>query len=158
MEVSQSPLWVTMVSWVITGIGWVVMIVAAIIPGIISRNKQKAMELDIEELKREKAATIDRARFYDERSNLVENLEKYERAFKFGNAGFSTLSGFEQLLTRINSYAIRLNFPDSDRKTISESLNRVEEAIDSQTILELHLRPADVEKIKNIIEKGENLL
>lgn len=142
-------------SIIVTVIGWIVTLVAAIIPGINSRKRIKVLELDFAELNKIKAESADRIQFHTQKPKIINDLKKYEKAIELGTRGNMTLAGIERLLVQVDSYANRLSFSERDRKEISDLLNRISKALADNTIEKLNLRPADIEKIKVIIEKGE---
>lgn len=141
----------------ITIIGWTVTLAAAIIPAFITRNKQKRLELDISELKKVRANSIDKFQFLEERPHLIKKLEQYEAAFDRGVNGTSTLSGLSRLLIRIDSYANRLGFSKNEKSIISSYSKKISDILESNGNGSTDLSSTDLEKIKVILEKGDNL-
>lgn len=145
-----TPLWMTIVGWIVT-------LVAAIIPVIIQGKKQKNLALDISKLKRIKANSIDKFQFMEERSSLLSKLGEFEVFFDRGVKGKNTLIELGRLLVRIDSYANRLDFSRQDQLIISSFSEKITQALESNCFDPTDLSSSDLEKIKVILEKGDNL-
>ncbi len=140
-----------------TAIGWGVTLLAAVLPTFVNFFHQRNLRKDVDELKEEKAQSVDRARFYDERMKLIEDLDEMARALEKGVQGFSTLSRLESVLTIVQSYAERLKFSDTDKQEICSVLKLVKRAQTSDKSYLNDLRPARLQAIIEILKKGAYL-
>lgn len=146
----QTPLWMSIVGWIVT-------LAAAIIPAIIAGKQQSKMKVDITDLKKAQAASIDKFQFWGERSSLLQDLEQFEKALDNRVNGNSTLSSLSRLLVRVESYAKRLHFSEDEKLIISSLGEKVAHALDSHSAEPLKLNSSDLEKVKVILEKGDYL-
>lgn len=140
-----------------TAIGWGVTLLAAVLPTFVNIFHHRKLRKDVDELKAEKAQSVDRARYYDERLKLIDDLGNMAHALEKGLKGLSTLSSLESTLTTVKSYAERLKFSCEDKHLIQSVLDLVMYAQERGNTYPEELRPAKLQAIIEILKKGAYL-
>lgn len=150
ISMDGTPLWITI-------IGWCVTLAAAIIPAFIQGRKQKLLAKDFSKLNKTVAIKIDRGQFLRERDSLLNQLGEIQAAFDKDVRGKSTLIQLSKLLTRIESYVQRLEFSSEDQEVISSCCTKVNSVVENNFVGAESITSSALEKIKLILEKGDNL-
>lgn len=105
---------------VLTIIGWVVTIFAAVIPNIINFRMNRSLRKDFSDLQMAKAIGIDHTQYIEKRKSLIKDLERAKKALSIGVNGKATLQELACTLTKIQSFSERLNFTAEDKKIIND--------------------------------------
>lgn len=145
----------TVISWILTILGWGVTLSAAIIPLRGVKKKQDTFEQELEKLKKTRAESIDHVMFQDEKQKLIKKLSDWQRDLDLGNIGMNSLHSLEQTITRIELHAQRLQFDEQDQKAISLFRNAVVRAMTTKETQRFsETANGKIEEIKMILQKG----
>lgn len=143
--------------WLATIIGWVVTLIAALIPCFFNWKEHFDLKKEISELTKAQSHAIDKISFNDERLTLIRDLIVFQKAIENNVYGGATLQNLEIRLIKIQSYADRLTFCDEDKKAINSLLVQVQE-LQKSSLRNGELRPAQIQVIIEILNKGANRL
>ncbi len=146
----------TIISWIITIIGWLVAIFCAIIPLQGVKRKQSTFEKELAKLKETRAESIDHVMFLNERQDLIDKLSNWQRGLELGNTGVISLNKLDQTVARIESYAKRIPFNENDQNTISRFRTDVRKMLTTRNAQQFSgAANGKIEEIKLILQKGE---
>lgn len=143
--------------WLATILGWAVTLIAALIPCLFNWKDHAKLKKEISKLREAQSHAIDKTLFNDQRQKLIRDLITFQKAIDKGVYGGSTLHRLEASLVKIQSYADRLIFCDEDKKAINSLLLHVQK-LQKPSLAEEELRPAQIQVIIEILNKGANRL
>lgn len=143
-------------SW--TVIGWGVTLLAAILPSFINFFSTRHLRKDVDTLQNAKRQAYDKAKFGEQRTDIIGRLNTYVTASKQNVMGKTTVASLSVALATVQSYAERLGFSEADKKVISDLLLltraiQTGEADSSKTIT-----PDMIQSVIEILSKGEYLI
>lgn len=139
--------------WWATIIGWVVTLVAAIIPNIISEFRERSFRKDIEQLKKDAGINVDRARYFEKKPEFLRKLEKVKRGLSMNVWGEATVCDINLVLTDLSFYSKQLKFCAEDDDKINRLLDKVSS---ERTLEEKRVSVGEIEEIILVLDKGEN--
>ncbi len=146
----------TIISWIITIIGWLVAVFCAIIPLQGVKKKQSTFEQELAKLKATRAESVDHATFLNERQDLIDKLSNWQRGLELGNTGVISLNKLDQTVARIESYAKRIPFNENDQNTISRFKTEIRKALTTRNTQQFSgTVNGKIEEIKLILQKGD---
>lgn len=150
-QIQSTPLDIT--PWWATIIGWVVTLVAAIIPNIISEFRERSFRKDIEQLKKDAGINVDRARYFEKKPEFLRKLEKVKRGLSMNVWGEATVCDINLVLTDLSFYSKQLKFCAEDDDKINRLLDKVSS---ERTLEEKRVSVGEIEEIILVLDKGEN--
>ena len=139
--------------WWATIIGWVVTLVAAIIPNIISIFRERSFRKDIEQLKKDAGIHVDRARYFEKKPEFLGKLEKIKKELSMDVWGEATAHEIDLTLTDLSLYSKQLKFCTEDIVKINRLLAKVRSESD---IEKERVSIGEIEEMILVLNKGEN--
>lgn len=139
--------------WWATIIGWVVTLVAAIIPNIISFFLERSFRKDINQLKKSAGIHVDRAKYLEKKSEFLKQLHKIRDELIKDTWGVATVHEIDLVITDLSFYSKQLHFCTEDVDKINRLLDKVRS---ERTLEEKRVSVGEIEEIILVLDKGEN--
>ena len=150
-QIRSTPLDLT--PWLATIIGWVVTLIAAIIPNIISFFLERSFRKDIKQLKKDAGIHVDRAKYLEKESKFLKQLHKIRNELIKNTWGVTTVHDIDILLTDLSFYSTQLQFCAEDVDKIKCLLDKVRS---EKSLEEKRVSVGEIEEIILVLDKGEN--
>lgn len=141
-----------------TAIGWGVTLLAAVLPSIANFFSTRHLRKDVDALQSAKRQAYDKAKFGEQRVEIIRKLNKYVNAWKQNVMGKTTVAGLNCTLATVQSYAERLEFSPTDKKVISDLLKLTKDMQTKDADFLSSITPDMIQSVIEILSKGEYLV